>query len=176
LEKDGLMSLAETWSQTTPIDDASQAGVRTWLPHWQAWPSAASNVAVVPGEVITLEALQREKMRQAMIALVQRFAAFGLSWRAGELAKITPTTQQVSEAFLRALPAAKAFPKIAPDGEGGLLMVWERAAETFVLTIDNLRLHGVTAAGTPNAEYIDDVSIDSTQVIPDTILNAIPVR
>jgi hypothetical protein len=176
LEEDGLMSLAETWIQITPIDALRETSARNWLPRWQAWPSPASNVAVVPGEAVTREALQREEMRQAMIALVQRFAAFGLSWRAGELAKITPTTHQVSEAFLRALPAANAFPKIAPDGEGGLLMVWEGADGPFILTIDDLRLHGVIAAGTPNAEYIDDVSIDSTQVIPDRILNAIPAR
>jgi hypothetical protein len=115
-------------------------------------------------------------MRHAMIALVQRFAAFGLSWRAGEPAKITPTTHQVSEAFLRALPAAKAFPKISPDGEDGLMMVWEGAGHPFLLTINDLGLHGVIAAGTADAEYIDDMPLDSARVIPDKILNAIPAR
>jgi len=124
-----------------------------------------------------MEARQAHKMiAQQMIALLQRFARFGFSWRAGEPAKITPTTHQVSEAFLRALPAAKAFPKIAPDGEGGLLMIWERSGKRFLLTINDLRLHGVIAVGAPDAEYIDGMPLDLVQVIPDKILDAIPAR
>jgi hypothetical protein len=75
---------------------------------------------------------------------------------------------------LRALPAVKAFPRIAPDGEGGLLMVWESAGQPFLLTISDLHLHGVKAPHTPDAEYIDDVPFDPAQVIPDEILGAIP--
>jgi hypothetical protein len=77
---------------------------------------------------------------------------------------------------LRALPASKAFPKVSPDGEGGLMMVWEGAGNPFLLTINDLHLHGVIAARTPHAEYIDGVPLDSAQVIPDKILIAIPAR
>jgi hypothetical protein len=126
-------------------------------------------------QIRSSDALRYEEKRQAMIALVRRFAEFGLSWRFGEQAKITPATHQVSEAFLRALPAAKAFPKVAPDGEGGLLLVWEGAGRTFLLTIDDLRLHGIVAPGTPVAEYMDDLPF-SSEGIPDAILNAIPNR
>ncbi len=111
-----------------------------------------------------------------MIALVHRFAAYGLSWSNTEPAKITPLTQQVSEAFLSALPAGKAFPKISPDGEGGLMMVWQRAGDPFLLTIDDLRLHGVVAAGTDRAEYIDDLPFDLAEDIPQRILGCIPAR
>lgn len=141
------------------------------------WQSPAPNNAVVPGEAVTPEVVQREKTREAMIGLTRRFAASGLSWHAGDPATITPTTQKVAEAFLRVLPAANAFPTMAPDGEGALLMVWERPWATFVLIIDDLRLHAVVRAGTQDAEYIDGVPFDVTeQVIPDEILNAIPAR
>ena len=122
------------------------------------------------------DVLGHEEERQAMIALIGRFAVSGLSWRAGEMARITPTTRSVSEAFLRALPSGKALPKISPDGEGGLMMVWEGSGRPFVLIVDDLRLHGVIAAGTPQAEYIDDMPLDSAQVLPDSILDAIPAR
>ncbi|HEV7911376.1 MAG TPA: hypothetical protein VGP28_09910 [Methylocella sp.] len=170
------MTLAVTWVQTTPIEALRDASARPWYPPWRAWPSPALTVAVVPGEAATREALDREETRQAMIALLRRFADFGLSWYGGELAKITVTTEQVSEAFLRALPASKAFPKVSPDGEGGLMMVWEGAGNPFLLTINDLHLHGVIAARTPHAEYIDGVPLDSAQVIPDKILIAIPAR
>jgi hypothetical protein len=171
------MGVAETWVQATPIDALRASSTWLWNPHWQAcWPSSAPTTAVVPGEAATREVLGHEEKRQAMIALVRRFADFGLSWRAGEPAKITPTTQHVSEAFLRALPSGKALPQISPDGEGGLMMVWERSGGPFILTIDDLRLHGVMAAGTPQAEYMDDLPLDSAQVIPDQVLDAIPAR
>jgi hypothetical protein len=176
LEEDSLMSLSETWVQTTPVDALRGVSAPPWYPRWRAWPSPAVSAVVVPGEAATREALDREEMRQGLIALLRRFAAFGLSWYGGELAKITPTTEQVAEAFLRALPAAKAFPKIAPDGEGGLLMVWEVSGRSFLLTINDLHLHGVIAPQTLDVEYIDDVPFDPAQVTPDKILNAIPAR
>jgi hypothetical protein len=171
------MGVAETWVQATPIDALRVGSTWPWNPRWQAcWPSSAPTAAVVPGEAATPDVLGHEEKRQAMIALVRRFAAFGLSWRAGEQAKITPTTQHVSEAFLRALPSGKVLPKISPDGEGGLMAIWEGSGKPLVLTIDDLRLHGVIAAGTPQAEYIDDMPLDSAQVIQDRILDAIPAR
>jgi hypothetical protein len=133
-------------------------------------------LAVVPGEAATQEVLRHEEAREALIALVHRFAAYGMSWTHGKLAKITPVTESAAAAFLRSLPTGKAFPKISPDGEGGLMMVWETAAGPFLLTIDNLRLYGIIAAATPDAKYLDDLLFDWMQVIPQTVLDAIPVR
>jgi len=133
-------------------------------------------LAVVPGEAATPEVLRHQTNREALIALVHRFAAYGLSWAAGDPAKITPETEEVAEAFLRELPSCKALPKISPDGEGGLTLVWEHAGETFIMTIEDSRLHGVIAAATSHAQYIDDLPWKSLQDIPERILNAIPHR
>jgi hypothetical protein len=170
VEENGLMSLTETWSQPTP--GILGGALRTW----RFWQSPSPSLAVVPGEAATRDALRHEEAREALIALVHRFAAYGLSWTGGESAKITAATQQAAEAFLRALPAGKAFPKISPDGEGGLMMVWEGAGDPLLLTIDNLRLHAVVAAATPRANYIDDLPFDWAQVIPQWILDVIPAR
>jgi hypothetical protein len=174
LEKDGLMSVAETWSNTDPVYGPRET--RLWSPRWRVWPTLVQSLAVLPGEAATPDVLQHEKARQALIALVHRFAAYGLSWTAGEAATITPTTEQVSDAFLRGLPARKAFPRISPDGQGGLMMVWEGASDPFLLTVDDLRLHGVVAAGTPHAQYLDDIPFDAAQDIPQRILDCIPAR
>lgn len=171
------MSVAETWVETTPVDGLRGRTLAPMRPHqWPGWASAQS-VAVMPGEAATPDVLRHEEARQAIIALVYRFAAYGLSWIGGaEPAKITAITRQVSEAFLHALPAGKAFPKISPDGEGGLMMVWEHGGEQFLLTVDDLRLHGVKAAGTSRAEYMDDVPFELAQDIPQRILDCIPAR
>jgi len=55
-------------------------------------------------------------------------------------------------------------------------MIWERSGKRFLLTINDLRLHGVIAVGAPDAEYIDGMPLDLVQVIPDKILDAIPAR
>ena len=170
------MSVTETWSGATPLEALSGVVGGSWLPQFSLWQSAPQSVAVVPGEAATPDVLRHEETRAALIALVHRFAAYGLSWTAGEPAVITPSTQQAAEAFLSALPAGKALPKISPDSEGGVMMLWERPDAPFLLTIDNLRLHAVIAAATPRAKYIDDLAFDGVQVIPQPILDAIPAR
>lgn len=86
-------------------------------------------------------------------------------------------TRLASEAFVRVLPANKELPKICPDGEGGLMLVWQAPDNddhTFMLTVHGMTLHGVTCAGTPNAECIDDIPFEPNQGIPQRILDCIP--
>jgi hypothetical protein len=127
-------------------------------------------------EGVTQAVIRREQTREELIALVHRFAADGLSWTAEEAAKITGPTRQTAEAFLRALAADKASPKISPDGEGGLMMVWEDNDHPLLVTVDDMRLHVVFAAATPFAEYIDNIPFGRGQEIPERVLNAIPAR
>jgi hypothetical protein len=142
----------------------------------QWWLTAAASVEVLGGEVATPAALKHEEERQTLIALIRRFAYYGLSWTAGQCAPITRPTQMTAAAFLNSLPAGKALPKVSPDGEGGLMMIWEDQHAPVLLTIDNLYLHAVIAATTPRAEYLDDIPFDWLQRIPQKILDAIPAR
>jgi hypothetical protein len=124
----------------------------------------------------THTAVRSEQAREELIALVRRFTADGLSWTAEEAGQITAATRETAEAFLRALPAGKAFPKISPDGERGLMMVWEGTERPLLVTVDDMRLHAVIAAATPVAEYIDDIPFGRGQEIPERILDAVPAR
>jgi hypothetical protein len=127
-------------------------------------------------ELAAHAAVRPEQTREELIALMRRVAADGLSWTGGEARKITVPTRETAEAFLRALPPGKAFPKISPDGEGGLMMVWEGTEHPLLVTVDDMRLHAVIAAATPAAEYIDDILFGWGQEIPERILDAIPAR
>lgn len=167
--------LTKLWSQPARVAALSGA-LGASRGGWSSTQSASPSVAVMPGEAATPDVLRREEAREALIALVHRFAAYGLTWNPSEAGKITPMTELTAVVFLRALPAGKAFPKISPDGEGGLMLVWERVDGPVLLTIDNLRLHAVIAAATPAAEYIDDLPFDLPQDIPQQILDAIPAR
>jgi hypothetical protein len=168
------MSLAETWDDTRPVGALTGALVQFRTAHSPAWPLPSGSLAVMPGQAATPEVVGREKTRQDLIALVHRVAVYGLSWTAEQPSKITAATRQIAEAFLRALPAGKALPKISPDGEGRLIMAWEMTDGPLLMTVDDLSLHAVIAAGTPNAEYIDDMPFDPLEPISQKILDSIP--
>jgi hypothetical protein len=82
-------------------------------------------------------------------------------------------TQQTAEKFFRTLPAGKAFPKVSPDGEGGLMLIWA-SPQSVLITVDDLKLHMVVAAATAQAEYLNDIVLG--ELIDNRILNAIPAR
>jgi hypothetical protein len=140
-------------------------------------PGAGRNIwrsiTVRPGEVATPESNRYATERQELLKLVRQFSIDGLSWQNGQSATISDLTHQTAHRFLSGLPARKAFPKISPDGEGGLMMVWE-GASVLVITIDDLKVHMVTNATTPNAHYLNDIVLGD--LIDPSILDAIPHR
>jgi hypothetical protein len=164
-----------TWAEAAP-DDALRdvISARDWYPRLP-WQRHSVSIAALPGDALTREAIGREERRRALISLVYRFAIHGLSWTADQTATIPPATAVVAEAFFDALPANKALPKISPDGEDGLMMVWEGSGDPLLVTLDGVRLHAVIAATTPYAEYLNDVPFDCWE-IPAAILTAIPSR
>jgi hypothetical protein len=135
----------------------------------------AADLSVLPGEAASSEALSRDKDREVLLELVRRFSVEGLSWVSGSTVKISTTTSAAATAFLQALNTARVLPKISPDGEGGLLLVWERVENPVLVVVEGWRLHLVTAAATPRATYSDDLPFDGEQ-IPKVVLDAIPSR
>lgn len=111
---------------------------------------------------------------EARLQLLRDFAAYGLSWADGAQAKITGASRATAEAFLRALPDNKSLPKLSPDGEGGVMMVWEAHNRTLLVTADESVLHTVFAAATPDAVYLNDIPFNAAKTIPREILDAIP--
>jgi len=111
---------------------------------------------------------------EARLQLLRDFAAYGLSWTSGAQAKISSASRATAEAFLRTLPDNKTLPKLSPDGEGGVMMVWEGNGRTLLVTADETVLHAVFAAATPDAVYLNDIPFDAAKTIPREILDAIP--
>jgi len=131
------------------------------------------DIAVLPGEAATIEQISRQRERRELISLIRRLLADGFTW--GERATpITPETERAAIALVGLLPAA--MPKVSPDGEGGLLMVWEAPADNpLLIVVDGCRLHMVTAATTARASYYDDLAFDGQQ-LPSEVLAATALR
>lgn len=117
--------------------------------------------------------MKRYRERAGLISLVNTFAQNGYSCTAGRVSTVTHESARAAKVlFQRLLPAYKT-PKIAPDGEGGLLAVWEDPEHSVVLVVDDWRLHLVVDAATPDARYFDDLDFDGVRV-PDVVASAIP--
>ncbi len=87
---------------------------------------------------------------------------------------VSDETARAAQSFLDALPADRELPKVAPDGEGGLYMAWERIGEaTVVIGVIGLLLYAVVGPGTPRSRHIPETAFDGTS-IPMEILGEIP--
>ena len=135
---------------------------------------SVSSSAVLPGVALTDEVIARIKEKQNFIALIDMFAR--KDFFQNEDAKITDTTAEAAKAFFTLLiKKVSKLPKIVPDGDGGLLSVWEKDETTAMLVIDGWNLHLVTHAMTPNAIYYDDRRFNEEEIpteIYDGILQA----
>lgn len=134
-----------------------------------------SSSAVLPGDALTEEVLADYREKQKFILLIDMFTRRDYFDR--DDARISVTTAEASKAFFTMLiKKITKLPKIAPDGEGGLLSVWEKEGHTAMLVIDGWNLHLVTKAMTPNASYFDDIKFNEDEIpteIYDGILEAL---
>jgi hypothetical protein len=116
-----------------------------------AAPTAVDS-AVEPGESATIYVLQNARDRRVWASVLKRYETDG---------DITRSTYDAAKAMLEALPRDKALPRVAPDGDGGLMTTWslEDRSRTL-LTIDGWFFHCVSGARTQNVTYHDVFEFD----------------
>lgn len=125
----------------------------------------AAGAAAYPGSDLTQEFLERERSRSILLALIRRLADSGYAWSAERTASISRETAESADCLVRQLPAPFDVPRVAPDGEGGLILLWERDGNaTRLLTVDGWTLHLVCAPGSAQARYFDAVPFSSQEV------------
>ena len=121
------------------------------------------DIGVMPGERATPDVFANYGQRQLLESVIRKFERH---------AAVSSASQEAAITFIDALPRIAPLPKVAPDGDGGLLLAWtlESGARTLV-TIDGWTIHCVSRAGTEMAKYSDDLAFDG--VIPAEIQEAI---
>lgn len=134
-------------------------------PRKHLWPksNATVDVSVVPGERATVDVIQNAALRKRLIELIRRFQ--------NEDA-LSVSSSDAAEVFIEALPRNAPLPKISPDADGALLMVWVRDNDKTLVAIENWAIHAVAHAGTPLAEYYEDIEFEGGN-IPQDILNIV---
>ena len=85
--------------------------------------------------------------------------------------KIDVPTAVFSVLVLRQLPKSMQLPQIAPDGEGGLLLVWE-GRKTVLATVDGSKIHLLLDPGTRNSTPYENLPL-SGRALPPELLAAL---
>lgn len=85
--------------------------------------------------------------------------------------KIDILTAVFSKLVIQQLPVKVPLPRIAPDADGGLLMVWERH-RTVLATIEGDKIHVVADPGTMNAVHFDGLKLTG-RTLPQELLDVL---
>lgn len=92
--------------------------------------------------------------------LIKRLVVEPLSWGPEEGVLITAETGRTARRLLEILPT-DCGPKIAPDGEGGLFMAWEKpGGRTVVIGVSGDELYAVVGPGTAESRHIQETKFE----------------
>ena len=122
----------------------------------------------------SVEDLSHERTRQALMKLVFSFKTEGLSFDDRHEYVADSVSAEAAVAFIRHIPKEYRLPKVAPDDEGDIIMVWEDD-KTALLNVEGWKLHFVANPATPNSEHFPEVNFDG-EAIPYALLDRLPVR
>lgn len=132
-----------------------------------------NGIAPVVDQFPSPEFAKQSQEMSKLLVLIDQFASDGFSCVGERASKISKETAQSARSLFSSVLPAGRLPKIAPDGEGGLIALWDSTTHPVVLVIDNWRLHLVKNAATPEAEYFDDLPFDGESV-PQVVSESIP--
>ena len=119
--------------------------------------------------------LDHLRRKEALTEVIRQFEKFAVSHAEDDGALADPISAQAARAFVTMLPSAYQLPRIAPDIEGDIGMIWESGDHTVLLTVEGWRLHAVIDPTSPNSQSIDDLPFDG-EVIPTRIRRHLPIR
>lgn len=116
-----------------------------------------SDSAVLPGMLPTIEIINARRKKERLKHVIEKFASaeFGLFF--DESMRIGKNVLNSALALVDLLPNEKSLPKVAPDGEGGVLLAWQTTHGEHICIVDAEKIHLVIKAGSEDAEYLDDI-------------------
>ena len=160
--------------------DLAPIGVSSYVPaHSSELDYFSVSVFDVPNEPMDWLIEPDDDFRSAIAALkrlVAKLEKEPLSWGPQEGERLTAQTSRNAQRFLDLLPSDRKLPKVAPDGDGGLYMAWEKHGEpTVVVGVGDDRLFAVVNPGTPESLHISETAFDGVSIPPE-ILSVIPTR
>jgi hypothetical protein len=157
-------------------DSSSLAGVivTDLFRDTDAWATREDAAWPIPTTDLSSASLEYEDRKARLEALIIRMITEAPSWD-GKPTRISVQTALTAIRFLKVLPPDRELPKVAPDGEGDLLFVWEPPNGNCIVTVEGNLLHMVDQPGTQHVQHVDLKEFVSRR-IPVSILHAIPFK
>jgi hypothetical protein len=119
------------------------------------------------------EQVEFENRKARLIDTVTAMRNSAPNW-SGATARVRESSAQSAKKFLECLPGNALLPRVAPDGEGDVMFVWD-GQQSCVVTVEKRDLHLACGLGTPNAQHVDAQRFLGVK-IPKSILDRIPRR
>jgi hypothetical protein len=116
-----------------------------------------------------------ERARSELLAAIRYLAKTPITWSEREPAPIDRLSAETALAFIRCMPADRAFPKLAPDGEGGIMFVWDSQERKAMITVDRAFLLLVIHPGESDSYHFRPLRFDG-ETIPPIIVEELPRR
>jgi len=113
-----------------------------------------------------------EAHRSRLISALRRMKETAPTW-SGRAANVSAGSALTAEQFLFSLPSSVALPKVAPDGEGDVMFVWDAPGRECVVTVEPKLLHLVSKPGDPRGVQINSQRFLGIQ-IPPSIMRHLP--
>jgi hypothetical protein len=135
---------------------------------------SGEDLSVLPGQPATSDVFEFIDAKARLVRLIHQFASDGFDTEETE-ERIGSGTVDASSKLIDLLPLSSHLPKLSPDGDGGLMAVWESGDSAVIVVVDDWKLHVVTGAATPQAQYFDALAFDGIS-LPTPLLDAILVR
>ena len=163
----------QTQAQVIATNYSDEAtGFSQWL---STWAHVSSTPTVADVQVTkSREQIEFENRKTRLIAAIERMKVTAPNWSADSLT-VDSISAKSAEKFLNSLPGNARLPKVAPDGEGDVMFVWDDPDHTCVVTVEQRKLHLVSNPGTPDAKHVDSQQFLGVR-IPNSILEYIPLK
>lgn len=148
----------------------------TSQPAYETWRFATQTV----GETISSSTKSPEQSRfevkkARLIDAVRAMKKSAPNW-SGSPTRVNDVSALSAEKFLDCLPGNTPLPRVAPDGEGDIMFVWDEPGKPkCVLTVERRSLHLACGLGTAGVKHIDDQRFLGVR-IPQPILENLPSK
>jgi hypothetical protein len=116
-----------------------------------------------------------ERRRAKLIGVIKHLATNPISWTERDPIHIDKLSAETTIGFIYQLPPDRAFPKVAPDGEGGIMLIWDNPPQKELITVDRTTLLLIDNPGQPNSYHFRPRRFDGER-IPPIILERLPRR
>jgi hypothetical protein len=121
------------------------------------------------------EQIAFENRKARLISAVNAMKRSAPNWY-GSSTTVDELSAQNAENFLRCLPGNVLLPRVAPDGEGDIMFVWDGPDNpSCVVTVEKQTLHLAARLGTPHVKQVDDQRFLGVRIPPE-ILAHIPSK